>query len=202
MSGPSNTPIEVRIERKIDRSAGPDACHIWLGGFGQFGLPHAYVGNDRSVSTRRWIWEQKHGPIPPKRWVTSTCGEKRCVNVKHLALRAHHDDEARFWENVAKGEGCWEWTGHTCKQRRDYGMFKLRGNRPVQAHRWIYEYINGPIDDPMMFVCHHCDNTKCVRPDHLFLGTPKDNSQDMIKKGRAAWQRNPRATSAKNTEEP
>lgn len=53
----------------------------------------------------------------------------------------------------------------------------------VAAHRYAWEQANGPIPESM-FVCHRCDNPPCINVDHLFLGTPKDNTRDMALKGR------------------
>jgi hypothetical protein len=90
--------------------------------------------------------------------------------------------EQRFWAKVAKGDGCWEWTGCRHHQWR-YGHFRKEGKN-VQAHRFSWELAHGrPVPDGMM-VCHSCDNPPCVNPAHLFLGTAKDNVRDMLSKGR------------------
>src|SRR5262245_52091786 len=85
----------------------------------------------------------------------------------------------RFWKYVNKTETCWLWTG--AKHEFGYGLINKggAGGRILRAHRVIWEWTNGPIPKGF-FVCHHCDVPACVRPDHLFLGTNKDNVQDMI----------------------
>jgi len=77
---------------------------------------------------------------------------------------------------------CWLWIGRT-KNRGGYGRLRHRG-RLVSAHRMTWILSNGSIPVGMN-VCHRCDNRLCVRPDHLFLGTQKQNLDDMRKKGRS-----------------
>jgi hypothetical protein len=77
---------------------------------------------------------------------------------------------------------CWEW--NAALHEDGYGMFYC-DNKNILAHRYSFELYNHSI--PKGFcVCHRCDNPKCVNPDHLFLGTHKDNMQDMVSKGRKA----------------
>ena len=102
----------------------------------------------------------------------------------------------RFWSKVRKdGSSCWEWTAN--KDRKGYGKFGLAG-RTVGAHRVAYMLTRGPLLDPKLCVCHHCDNPSCVNPAHLFLGTKSDNAHDMIQKGRNWFTSDPgrRATGA------
>jgi hypothetical protein len=79
-------------------------------------------------------------------------------------------------------DSCWVWTGP--KDTVGYGKFWDNGKH-WKAHRYLYTLITGEIKDGM-FLCHRCDNPLCVRPDHMFVGFPKDNSQDMVAKGRQA----------------
>ena len=81
--------------------------------------------------------------------------------------------------------GCWEWQRATFKS--GYGAINVNG-RIAYAHRVSFELFVGPIVDGA-FVMHACDNRICVNPTHLLLGSPADNVQDMMAKGRNHWQR-------------
>lgn len=85
----------------------------------------------------------------------------------------------RFWSRVTVGPGCWLWTGPCAG---GYGSIKRNGVH-VATHRLVWEWAYGSIPDGIL-VCHACDTPRCVRPDHLFLGTDTDNQRDAWAKGR------------------
>lgn len=84
-----------------------------------------------------------------------------------------------FWARVEKTDSCWLWRG---SRRRAYGRMEYQGGT-YSAHRLAYLLAYGSIPFPL-FVLHRCDNPLCVRPDHLFVGTPSDNMCDKVSKGR------------------
>lgn len=87
----------------------------------------------------------------------------------------------RFWVKVQKSADCWLWTASL--DRTGYGVFALSAGHFARAHRYAYELLVGPIPDGL-FLCHRCDVRTCVNPAHMFIGTAKDNTDDMHRKGR------------------
>lgn len=86
--------------------------------------------------------------------------------------------------NFSSPRGCWEWDG--ARNSGGYGYFSVNGKQE-RATKVSYFLANGQFNNDLC-VCHRCDNPSCVNPAHLFLGTKKDNTQDMLVKGRGANQ--------------
>ncbi len=200
-----------RFYEKVSKTPTERGCLEWLafrnaGGYGMF-----RVGG-RTVFAHRVAWEIVNGPIPAGLVIRHfVCDNPRCCNVAHLLLGTHADNTQdmmskgrqynalnttvpyvrpvgptvaeRFYAKVSKTPtetGCLEWTAFCTK---GYGQFGVKHDTLVLAHRFAWELVNGPIPDGL-FVCHACDNPSCCNVDHLFLGTPADNTHDMIAKGR------------------
>jgi len=82
------------------------------------------------------------------------------------------------------GNGCWLYQGYKRAQGYAFNSF---GGKPWPVHRLMYALTKGAIPEGM-FVCHTCDVRNCVNPDHLWIGTAKDNAQDCSAKGRVNGQ--------------
>jgi len=89
--------------------------------------------------------------------------------------------EERFLAKISPepNTGCWLWSAGTIPS--GYGVFGVN-KKLVIATIWAYEHFNEPRNG--LFVLHKCDTPACVNPDHLFLGTHRDNMDDMHRKGR------------------
>lgn len=107
----------------------------------------------------------------------------------HVCATKHQRQkvEERFWLHVQKTESCWVWTAH--RNNNGYGLMRVGygiNRATVSVHRLSWKMHNGE-PPPGKCVLHKCDNPPCVNPDHLFLGTHRDNTQDMIRKGRRGY---------------
>ena len=120
---------------------------------------------------------------------------RRYIFGHHTNLRAkkycNHDKETlnttknRFYSKVLlpNENGCMEWIGGMNKRKRAHFVIQYKPRKSENAARYSYRLFYGA-DAGELYVCHTCDNPMCVAPDHLWLGTQKQNMQDMFNKGR------------------
>ncbi len=109
-------------------------------------------------------------------------------NVYGDALRERPTERERFTRlyRPDTSSGCWLWAG--TKLPQGYGLFRTGSirdgtRRYERAHRASWRLHRGEIPESLQ-VCHACDTPSCVNPDHLFLGTARENTLDMVRKGR------------------
>jgi len=113
----------------------------------------------------------------------------------------------RFWVkvDVQGDEDCWNWKASL--DTKGYGNFGVPREDGTgrfvmkRAHRIAWELLNGPLDGSHVFLCHTCDNPKCVNPRHMFLGDHKANSLDCVAKGRLGDRKGKKNPRAKLTDE-
>jgi hypothetical protein len=139
----------------------------------------------REYSARRISLELTGIILDEKHPTHITCGNNLCVNPEHII----YGEEARFWSKVIKlnDNDCWIWIGAYSTDH--YGKFTFTrkdGSKGTRAHIYSWQLANDRELLRGMVICHRCDNTLYVNTDHLTLGTPMENSLDMVYKNRQA----------------
>ncbi len=88
----------------------------------------------------------------------------------------------------ADASGCIPWLGRTTN--KGYGVLRTAGGDSLRttAHRFAWVIARGDLE-PNQCVLHRCDNPACVNVEHLFVGSPKENTEDMVEKGRHSWRK-------------
>lgn len=137
----------------------------------------------------------RHDSQPPARFCSRKCTNKdfgKKGNEKKLFWPVASEIEKKekikiyFYEKVIKKKGCWGWNGYVDKN----GYTQIHaGKTLVKGHRVSYEIHKGEIPEGKL-VCHSCDNPTCTNPDHLWLGTNIQNSQDAQLKKRMSFGEN------------
>jgi hypothetical protein len=168
-------------------------CWNWLGyinisGYGTF----VYYDENKtqlSIQPSHLMYKLYYSYYDYIRKIYYRCGNKLCCNPLHLSINKRDkkfiiDEKTlnRFWRKaiIKDKDSCWEWIG--AKNRKGYGTIYFDG-KVRKAHRVSYVLTYGDILGDLC-VLHKCDNPSCVNPNHLFIGTVKDNSDDMILKER------------------
>lgn len=174
---------------KYVSKASDSECWLWTGATSKSSSSTKHgkwcsgKNNTLSCNANRAAWELIYGEIPKGKRIKHTCTSYLCCNPLHLKLS--DDIEERFWSKVDKKSEseCWLWKARITNG--GYGQFRLDPKKPhVPAHRVAWQLANNQDIPEGMVICHKCDTRACVNPSHLFIGTTKDNIQDMISKGR------------------
>lgn len=133
---------------------------------------------NRAPEKRKYANEYARRIGKVKEYPCEQCG-KLCY--KKYA-KAFCSDQCRFLSYVEITDTCWLWTGGL--KRRGYGKFSMIPIKSMPAHRASYILFKGEIPEGKC-ICHQCDNPRCVKPEHLWVGTTQENTQDMVNKGRS-----------------
>lgn len=140
---------------------------------GEYRKKRREMHRERRRNQRMDIWRRRNGRI---------CKECGTSFVGKGLKREFCSTLCKLLGSIEKKNGCWEWQGDIQPNGYAYTT-NHETNKKDYVHRVSYKVFNGEIPEGI-YVCHKCDNRKCIAPAHLWLGTAKDNSQDAKNKGR------------------
>jgi HNH endonuclease len=139
------------------------------------------VLKEKDIEKRKWICICDCGIEKSIHEAALFKGTRSCTCLKWPHKEEYHQKKREFLEKTtARKNGCWIW--EKSKNRIGYGATSYR-SKSILAHRLAWIVFHGDIPQGMK-ICHSCDERSCVNPDHLFIGTQRDNIRDMFIKGR------------------
>lgn len=106
---------------------------------------------------------------------------RSATHRRYPMSRAYSTKYAAYWQRITPSDGCWEC--HSSLNVGGYPRARVNGEEWL-LHRLAWTLFYAPIPESI-YVCHKCDNRRCARPDHLFLGTHKENMVDSVQKKRS-----------------
>lgn len=175
---------ERRFWYKVEKNQ--NGCWLWKGARYTQGYGQAYDGKSCiGAHQLSYIWSI--GSIPKGFYVAHLCKVKLCVNPIHLILLQDTVEELESLVRLclaSNNPNCVVW--ERTKNNRGYGQVKRNGTS-IYVHRMAWEIANNKKVPKELMVLHRCDNSGCLNPLHLFLGTAHDNMQDMLNKRRHGW---------------
>lgn len=110
----------------------------------------------------------------------------RPPKIKRITKKPSITIEEAFWLKVKKTHYCWIW--ETKQPNTNYATFYYN-KKSYLAHHFSFYLAHGRFPNKDKIICHKCNNPPCVRPDHIYEGTTKDNAQDASKSGILEWGR-------------
>lgn len=166
-------------------------CWLWKAASDQNGKPK-YTYEERldgkrkvyTIFVQHFMLERHENRALESRYVDTACSNLNCCNPNHLRERTLGE---RLKNYIVSPEGCWEWQGDF--RPNGYGRLTING-KSVSSHRASYEYHVGKVPAGLLTL-HLCDNKKCMRPEHLYVGTFIDNGADFSDTGQFRGEGNP-----------